>query len=750
MAIELTREPGEVVFSKNPVVFGFQSNAKYSLLGQVFVGKFTFNSLGIVGSTFTLKYLNQELQFLISYNPDDSGFQLPAPLSGETLAQWTSKIIDALGKNYYINRDFLITSTASNNFVLTSKKADSDYNIAFSHTGAFMTYLVMQASVTRTIQPNFKVLAELWVQNYQTLKYEKYITSALETDDNGFALWDVSDQLTAALLANGHDNPNMSMTTFERTNKSVRNWFVRYAEMYGNSQKVRAVKQSVSKTAVLGGFSKAVMAERSFPGWFIRDNKNKWLDHSDNYRVLKPLQPDFLTIINFQQNYLSTSVNVKIYYSDNTLIEKVLKTFDSWNKYEKLIIPVGVYQNSLHLIDEEKVIARYEVWLESDDNVISDIYNIVVHYKYEAYLRFILFENSFGAYETKYLYGKKSNGYDIVQKNAKIINEKPFDLQTGDQIFYEVNLIDEETVNTGFMTRRQIRSFRDFFLSTDKYVFKNNRYYPISLASSNIKEFEDGNNMYALEFQLSSRYTEELWSDEGEEEAYAYSPDLSGYIPAPPAVPENFDDRYYLKTQTYNQAEIDSKILFIQNHVDLQISDVKENCDEIRILLNNKAEIDHTHPNYATMEEVSDMLADLSLFVGNWSSQEEGVDDGYYGGVFAIHKNQIWESVSEPNFEEPGTGDKWQKRIGGLNSSKLILNEDLVINWQTDIAPDKDGNPSGETYFQRFGNRTTWTAYYSVAGQEVSYTPAIGRTVENNNLKTLTIGDVSPGYIEFI
>src|SRR5690606_28595764 len=127
---------------------------------------------------------------------------------------------------------------------------------------------------------------------------------------------------------------------------------------------------------------------------------------------------------------------------------------------------------------------------------------------------------------------------------------------------------DNEEVNTGYMTRRQLRGFRDFFLSTEKFAYKNGRYYPITLVSKNIQEFQDGNNLFALAFEVGSRYSEELFTADEETDEYAYTPDLSGYIPPPPADPENFDDRYYLKTQTYNRAEIDAKVAAVQNALD--------------------------------------------------------------------------------------------------------------------------------------------------------------------------------------
>src|SRR5690606_20891339 len=210
--------------------------------------------------------------------------------------------------------------------------------------------------------------------------------------------------------------------------------------------------------------------------------------------------------------------------------------------------------------------------------------------------------------------------------------------------------------------RAQIRAFRDFFLSAEKFAYKLGRYYPVMLASNTIKEFEDGNNMYALEFALASTYNEELWSDEGEEEKYAYAPDLSGYIPAPPAVPENFDDRYYLKTETYNRAEIDSRLTTLQTYVDGEVSNVLDELADVVVQLANKAAIDHEHPQYALLSDLAEMSG--ILFVGEWS-EPAPEDDGYEVGLYVVHNNKMYQSQIDGNTSEPGTNADWLLVMSG-------------------------------------------------------------------------------------
>src|SRR5690606_11672167 len=120
--------------------------------------------------------------------------------------------------------------TAANNIVLTSKERHADFNITYVHASGVFSMSVLQSAITRTLQPNFKILAELFVKN-SSGEFIPFITSALETDDDGVAYWDISKQLTSALLVDGRDRPNMAVPLWEKSTKTIREFYVSYAEM---------------------------------------------------------------------------------------------------------------------------------------------------------------------------------------------------------------------------------------------------------------------------------------------------------------------------------------------------------------------------------------------------------------------------------------------------------------------------------------------------------------------------------------
>lgn len=710
MAVVLTEGPGAVVFSKNPVMYGFKSNARYSNAGRVAIGRITVQSMGVSGESFTLEYGGASLVFSLASNPDDSGLQLPMP-AGADLNAWAGQLAVALSKNYYIDRDFVVTNVG-NTIVLTSRVKSADFNISFSKSGAAFSYTQVQSAISKTTQPNFKLLCELFVKNSNG-QFERYISSALETDDEGRAYWDISKQLSSALLVDRHDRPGMAAPVWEKSTRVIREFYITYSEMYGTVQKVRMVNRSAVSVGVFGGFSKVMLAERSFPSYFVRAGVNKWMSNIEGGRIIKVEQPCFSSIVNFVADYANVSAKVRIHYSDNTSVERVIQNLGAWKKHEKIICPLGVYQNSLHLVNEAKVIVEYEVWLDNAGVPVSEVQRFALNYRYEPYLRFLVFENSYGCYETFYCYGRKSSGYDLVQKRAKLVSNTPFKLDDGEELSYAINLTNEEQVNTGYMPKVAIRGFRDFFLSNEKFVYKNNRYYPVILNTNTIKEFEDGDNLHALEFGLVSAYNEELWSDGEDEEAHGYVPDLSGYIPAPPAVPENFDDRYYLKTLTYNRVEIDSMLNNLRTYVDGEVADMLEEQADLRVQLENKADRDHTHPDYVTLGEVADMISDLSLWAGEWVAVG-AEDDGYVGGASVVYDNSIWTSLIEDNRSVPAVGAEWKLILHG---GSVVIKDDTVSYEDTSATM----NAVGRYPDMRIGG-AVWSATNGVLWTRMSAT----------------------------
>jgi len=73
-------------------------------------------------------------------------------------------------------------------------------------------------------------------------------------------------------------------------------------------------------------------------------------------------------------------------------------------------------------------------------------------------------------------------------------------------------------------------------------------------------------------------------------------------------------------------------------------------------------------------------------------------------------------------------------------TSLLTLSADTTIDWQDDEAPDADGNPSGQTYAQRFGNTPQFQVWLQTSPNNFSLeTVPITMTLSGGNIAAVNI-----------
>src|SRR5690606_35132835 len=294
MAISLIREPSEISFSRNPIIYELRTNALISSPGRKYVGNMTLSSLsGITTSSqLTLNFLGKAFVFVFRAAPDESGLQLPLPTGGETIAAYVVRLASALRENYYISKHYILTN-GTNAITFTAREVGIDYNISTTATPSGMTVGMSISGLTETRNPNLQVLVELY-----TGKGGLIISAALLPDDTGLVRWDISPALTASLLADGHDRPAVHLPVMEK-GKTSDSYYIRYTELYGDVQMARKVYTSATRYVLYGGFAKSVLAERTVLGYLQDGAKSKFLNTLfENEKVIKYDQPSFLYWVN--------------------------------------------------------------------------------------------------------------------------------------------------------------------------------------------------------------------------------------------------------------------------------------------------------------------------------------------------------------------------------------------------------------------------------------------------------------------
>ena len=103
-------------------------------------------------------------------------------------------------------------------------------------------------------------------------------------------------------------------------------------------------------------------------------------------------------------------------------------------------------------------------------------------------------------------------------------------------------------------------------------------------------------------------------------------------------------------------------------------------------------------------------------------------------------------------FNQSGTWGalgSWAYGVGSVVSLLTLSTDPDPIDWQSDEAPDENGNPSGQTYAERFGNTFLWKATAELtigpkAGKQGRTSTDIIETYVGGVLTQIEIVDVMP------
>ncbi|MGB4776634.1 MAG: hypothetical protein WBP45_15760 [Daejeonella sp.] len=623
MALTILSQPSELSFSRNPCWFRFQSDNYIPYYGQTATYYLTFNSsiADNVLAGFSLNYTKADQAFTFKTTPDDSGLQLSRS-NGLGFLEWNYQLVEDLKANYFLSRDFSIEidfTGATTRIKLTAKIASPDYDLVIDYLNGLFpaTLSLVGTGIIPTKQANFAVFLELFVENDTHTGFDLVQTNIFALpDENGIVNYNISQNLTAALIGlnNDFDRPNFITPVIQFNNKSCRRYYIRYAEAYGSKQTIKKIKESEVKWALLGGVNKASEKDYSIASNFFHSGGyHKFLKQGGLSKNVGKTQPEWLSLVWLNTPPEEVYCRVKTYFTDGTAVEHQGWNFTNCARHDKITIPVGPTQLGLFDLYADKIITHYDIWIDHFEGdatpKLTEIRTYYLDYRIHKSARYFVALSSLGTYDTFFTYGQGSSGYELSTQSAEISRSIDFNFTNGETLDFDTSLEEKETVLTGFVSRRELKSFRDLFLSWDKFQVKRLGFYPVSINTKSIKELKDDDKLYALSFETGYRFSEELWTEDADDTAT--SPvDLGDFLPIiSNPDPVNYDDLYYRKSETHNKAEI---VAFINA---LTAQEAAHHAAQAGLITNlqdalaGKAEVDHDHDDqYVSISDLSTIL----------------------------------------------------------------------------------------------------------------------------------------------
>lgn len=730
MAITIITQPPEISFSRNPNWWGFKTDNLYSNAGVKSVCLLSFpNGPMSDGEAFDLLYNGKLQTFTAKDYPDDSGTQI---LSGKdhplyedlTLLEWCNLFISELQCNFLISRDYTLELDLTGidpRVKISALKADPIYDPEISiQTHLDLTFLAN--GIKKTRHPSFGIWMQLLVSNDTNTGFEIVLTDTfLDVNDEGEAFPNLSQTLTQSIIGidKDFDQPDPALPVVQRNYKSCRRFYIRYGEAYGSTQAIKKINQTEIKWVLLGGTGKAIENNYSIPYNFLVDGFHRFLKQEPVSKNVTINQCEWLSLVWLQDAVASIKLRVKVYFTEGLPAEFDAFTSLDIAKYDKITFPSGPTQLNLQGLYLDRVVAYYEIWVTEGGDRVSEIRTYTLNYSYDPYAKWLTALSSLGGYDTFYLTGKGNSAYDLVSQKAKVITTKTFKFEQGEVFEFDTNLDYKETIVSGWLSKRELIRYRDFFLSWNKFQVKNGRSYPIMLNSKSIEELQEGKNLFSLEFEIGYRFSEQSWTESDEALVPDVPVDVSQFWPlVSNPDPDNWDALYYRKTQTYNIAELDGFINALIATEAAHHAAQQGQIDALYLALVGKSNIDHLHEGiYVTVEEYNEAiiaLANSIFYKGKWAAdysvapEDEETLPGYFINDIVDFAGTFWRSLfgddEEPNEAIPGTDPtKWEKIIEA--KTQLSVTEPVTLNWQAGLIPDKT-----YTWAQKYGNDLPGTA----------------------------------------
>jgi len=524
MAIQITRQPENIIWSRNPILFEFSTDQVVQDPGRPLLFSLDFTALEneyieIIQTPSGTSYVYADWDFNISikdstlyisceYGTPVDKYKIPHRISpAETKSEWLNRVRLAMLGAYNLGSLFNIVVT-DQTLVFTSKNNDSSLTVSLASDEVVHPILsITQTAVDISYTPNLKLFVELFSFDLEGVE-KSVVSAALAPDLGGRAFWDFSKPLSSFLLETGTDRPSLYDVEFEK-GKVIRSYFLQVTELYGEPQLARGSIRSQTFVTIYGGLPKNLLGT-SLVNFLSVENRTNFLTTSRTKRVTLD-QPQWLSWFNITDNLEEVKVNIELELNDGSYYSFIAHTYESVGKFEKLIIPIGLDQIGANDLYPDLTVVSYEIKLYSGANLLSETITYQVDNQYRPYKRFFLFQNSLGCYETFYTYGKKTNTLDFEKDSARVIQVRDFVLENAENIDLDITAQEKEKINTGFKSKAEIRAMRDFYLSKEKLTYVDGLWWPINMSSSSIDEFQDGNGLFAQSFEISGQHLQEMF-----------------------------------------------------------------------------------------------------------------------------------------------------------------------------------------------------------------------------------------------
>lgn len=325
-------------------------------------------------------------------------------------------------------------------------------------------------------------------------------------DANGEFVFNAKTFLHAILKP---DLPFVNQNQILPGTASFLNWTADLSEYWGTpTASLKSTSRLADNLVLMAGLS-----FHSFPGNdFIAEHvarDRKFLTWQPDFKLVSPDQQEYLYYLNVEQNMPTVYRQVKAYYTDGTSTS--FPAISLANATDKLlIVPAGLQQIGLQTLP--KKVSSYQVWLSSDSagySNKSEVRTYLVDHNYYKSVRYFLYQNSLGGFNTLRTTGEIEEGLEVDVQEAETVLGDEYSAADSQFFEYGENYQDAVKANTGFIiSKAEMQHLKEFLTSKYRYEIVNGRFVRIILNTNRFKLGKSFSHEHSIDFEYRYAHRE--------------------------------------------------------------------------------------------------------------------------------------------------------------------------------------------------------------------------------------------------
>ncbi|TDB64357.1 DUF5977 domain-containing protein [Arundinibacter roseus] len=234
----------------------------------------------------------------------------------------------------------------------------------------------------------------------------------------------------------------------------------------------------------------------------------KFLTYKPNGLSIRPDQPEFLTFLtNFSPTPAELHLRVQLQFDDFTRQTFTAKTLAGITAMTAYCIPVGV--QALGLMSLAKPVLRYEVWLSNENEErLSETRTYIMDTTQHRQVRYLIFENSLGAFDTIAFTGSGSESLLVARQLADRFTGFDFLPTSSEQVINRVTGERQLSVAFGYpahQAKAQREWWQELYFSEQFYLITDREMIPLLPMTESYLPLDDAETL--INRSMTFRYT---------------------------------------------------------------------------------------------------------------------------------------------------------------------------------------------------------------------------------------------------